>query len=54
MTHIEYKFEKSKLINYDVSKEIYSKFNLIFNSDSKDFLKSLMELGILYIKKLCK
>ncbi len=44
MAHIEYKFEKSKLINYDVSKEIYSNCELILNNDSKDFLKSLMEL----------
>lgn len=40
-----------KLISYDVSKEIYSKFSSIFNNESKDFLKSLMELEICILNK---
>lgn len=44
-------YGKDKLINYDVSKEIYSKCSLIFNNESRDFLKSLMELEICILNK---
>ena len=42
---------QDKLINYDLSKEIYSNCMLIFNNESKDFLKSLMELEICILDK---
>lgn len=44
-------YGQDKLINYDLSKEIYSNCMSIFNSESKDFLKSLMELEICILDK---
>lgn len=46
-----YTYGEDKLINYDVSKEIYSNCLLIFNNESRDFLKSLMELEICILNK---
>lgn len=44
-------YGNDKLINYNVSKEIYSKCELILNNESRDFLKSLMELEICILDK---
>lgn len=44
-------YGQDKLINYDSSKAIYSNCISIFNNESKDFLKSLMELEICILDK---